>query len=135
MRRKLLGNEHPDVADSLNGLANVLHAQGKLAEAETMARGAGDAGNSGHEHRRAAHDHNLAGVLEVKEAADAANSGRGQLAQQAGRRARANKLTEAETVQREALMRNCWAGSVPLAQQHPSCSIVKKAGRCRDHAA
>ena len=36
MQRKLLGNEHPDVADSLDGLANVLQAQGKLAEAETM---------------------------------------------------------------------------------------------------
>ena len=38
MRRKLLGNEHPDVALSLDNLADVLQAQGKLAEAETMYR-------------------------------------------------------------------------------------------------
>ena len=38
MQRKLLGNEHPDVAGSLEGLAVVLRAQGKLAEAETMQR-------------------------------------------------------------------------------------------------
>ena len=38
MRRKLLGNEHPDVATTLNGLAWVLAVKGKLAEAETMYR-------------------------------------------------------------------------------------------------
>jgi tetratricopeptide (TPR) repeat protein len=38
MRKKLLGNEHPDVAHSLHNLALVLWKQGKLAEAETMFR-------------------------------------------------------------------------------------------------
>ena len=38
IREKLLGNEHPDVATSLNNLARVLGEQGKLAEAEAMQR-------------------------------------------------------------------------------------------------
>jgi tetratricopeptide (TPR) repeat protein len=37
-RRELLGNEHPDVASSLNTLTLVLQRQGKLAEAETAVR-------------------------------------------------------------------------------------------------
>lgn len=38
MRKKLLGSDHPDVADSLGELASILQAQGKLADAETFAR-------------------------------------------------------------------------------------------------
>jgi tetratricopeptide (TPR) repeat protein len=38
MRRKLFGDEHPAVADSLNDLAAVLHAQGRLAESEATLR-------------------------------------------------------------------------------------------------
>jgi tetratricopeptide (TPR) repeat protein len=38
LRRKLLGNEHPDVATSLNNLASVLREAGKPAEAETTCR-------------------------------------------------------------------------------------------------
>ena len=38
MKKKLLGNEHPDVAASLNNLAYVLAQQGKWVEAETMHR-------------------------------------------------------------------------------------------------
>jgi eukaryotic-like serine/threonine-protein kinase len=38
LRKKLLGNEHPDVASSLNNLANALRAQGRLNEAETLFR-------------------------------------------------------------------------------------------------
>ena len=40
MQRKLLGEEHPEVAISLNNLALVLRDQGKLAEAEAMLRDA-----------------------------------------------------------------------------------------------
>jgi tetratricopeptide (TPR) repeat protein len=36
MQRKLLGNEHPDVATSLCNLARLLRTQHKSAEAETM---------------------------------------------------------------------------------------------------
>ena len=36
--RKLLGNEHPDVAESLRGLAYILWAHGKPGEAEGLAR-------------------------------------------------------------------------------------------------
>ena len=32
MQRKLRGNEHPGLADSLNNLASALQSQGKLAE-------------------------------------------------------------------------------------------------------
>ena len=38
MWRKLMGNEHPYVADSLQSLAEVLRDQGKLAEAEMHLR-------------------------------------------------------------------------------------------------
>ena len=38
MRRKLLGNEHPDVAGSLHNLASVLQARGDLAGAEQQFR-------------------------------------------------------------------------------------------------
>src|ERR1035438_2945004 len=38
MRRKLLGNEHSDVAASLAGLADVLYDQRKLAQAEALQR-------------------------------------------------------------------------------------------------
>ena len=38
MRRKLLGDEDPKVAVALTQMANVLLAQGRLAEAETMSR-------------------------------------------------------------------------------------------------
>jgi tetratricopeptide (TPR) repeat protein len=38
MRRKLLGDQHAAVADSLNDLGAVLHGQGRLAEAEAMLR-------------------------------------------------------------------------------------------------
>jgi tetratricopeptide (TPR) repeat protein len=37
-RRKLLGNEHPEVAATLHDLAQALQQEGKLAEAETTAR-------------------------------------------------------------------------------------------------
>ena len=40
MRRKLLGSEHKDVADSLRWLSPVLRDQGKLAEAEAVQRAA-----------------------------------------------------------------------------------------------
>jgi hypothetical protein len=36
MRRKLLGDEHPDVATSLNNLANCYKSQGKYKEAEPL---------------------------------------------------------------------------------------------------
>jgi tetratricopeptide (TPR) repeat protein len=36
MQRKLLGSDHPDVAKSLSGLADVLAQRGKLVEAEAM---------------------------------------------------------------------------------------------------
>ena len=38
MRQKLLGAEHLDVALSFNNLANVLQAEDKLAEAESLQR-------------------------------------------------------------------------------------------------
>ena len=38
MKRKLLGNEHPSVARSLNNLATMLNGQRKLKEAETIHR-------------------------------------------------------------------------------------------------
>jgi serine/threonine protein kinase len=38
LRRKLLGTDHPEVAESLNNLALSLQDQGKLPEAETMLR-------------------------------------------------------------------------------------------------
>src|SRR5258708_10925491 len=38
MRRKLLGNEHQDVAPSLANLAILLDSEGKLSEAEAMYR-------------------------------------------------------------------------------------------------
>ena len=38
LRRKLLGSEDPKVADSLANLANVLERQGRLADAEPLAR-------------------------------------------------------------------------------------------------
>src|SRR5439155_370397 len=38
MRKKLLGNEHPDIAGSLYNLAGVFREQGKPAEAEAMFR-------------------------------------------------------------------------------------------------
>ncbi len=37
-RRSLLGNEHPDVAKSLDALSSVLRSEGKLGESETVAR-------------------------------------------------------------------------------------------------
>ena len=36
MRKKLLGDEHPDVAISLDYLADVLQEQGELAKAEVL---------------------------------------------------------------------------------------------------
>ena len=38
VRKKLLGNEHPKVADSLCRLGGVLYREGKFAEAETLCR-------------------------------------------------------------------------------------------------
>ena len=38
MRKKLLGETHPDVAGSLTGLAAVLRDEGKPAEAEPLVR-------------------------------------------------------------------------------------------------
>jgi serine/threonine protein kinase/tetratricopeptide (TPR) repeat protein len=38
LQRKLHGDQHPDVADSLHGLGHALWRQGKLAEAETAQR-------------------------------------------------------------------------------------------------
>ena len=38
MRRKLLGDEHPDVAESLKNLAGVLERRGEYAEAEELVR-------------------------------------------------------------------------------------------------
>jgi tetratricopeptide (TPR) repeat protein len=38
MRRNLLGKEHPDTLDSLNGLARVLQQRGNLTGAEALAR-------------------------------------------------------------------------------------------------
>ena len=38
LRKKLFGNEHPDVARSLNNLAEVISAQGRPAEAESLFR-------------------------------------------------------------------------------------------------
>jgi hypothetical protein len=35
LRQKLLGNEHPEVAEFLNKLAKVLQVEGKLGEAES----------------------------------------------------------------------------------------------------
>jgi len=36
IRRKLLGDRHPDVAGSLNNLAGLYKAQGRFAEAEPL---------------------------------------------------------------------------------------------------
>ena len=36
IRRRVLGVDHPDLADSLNNLANWYHAQGKYDEAEPL---------------------------------------------------------------------------------------------------
>jgi tetratricopeptide (TPR) repeat protein len=36
MRKRLLGTEHPDVALSLNNLANLYDSQGRYAEAEPL---------------------------------------------------------------------------------------------------
>ncbi len=36
LRRKLLGEEHPDVAQSLNNLAGLYDTQGRYAEAEPL---------------------------------------------------------------------------------------------------
>ena len=36
IRKKMLGEEHPDVADSLNNLASLYKNQGKYDEAEKM---------------------------------------------------------------------------------------------------
>ncbi|WP_200867669.1 tetratricopeptide repeat protein [Acidithiobacillus thiooxidans] len=38
VREKVLGQEHPDTATSLNNLAGLLQAQGKLTEAEPLFR-------------------------------------------------------------------------------------------------
>mgnify|MGYP002018995980 CR=1 FL=1 len=38
IRKSALGDNHPEVAISLNNYAGVLQAQGKLAEAERIAR-------------------------------------------------------------------------------------------------
>ena len=83
MRRKLLGNEHPDVATSLHNMALVLDYQGKLAEAETMHREALAMRRKllGNEHPDVATSlNNLADVVQ-----------------------RQGKLAEAETLHREAL--------------------------------
>jgi tetratricopeptide (TPR) repeat protein len=40
MQRKLLGEQHPDIASSLNNLAQVLRERARLTEAETMFRDA-----------------------------------------------------------------------------------------------
>ncbi|HEY2952152.1 MAG TPA: serine/threonine-protein kinase [Verrucomicrobiae bacterium] len=84
MRRKLLSNEHPAVADSLHNLARVLRGQGKLAEAETMHREALAMRRKllGNEHPDVAKSlNNLGRVLE-----------------------RRGKLAEDETMQRDALV-------------------------------
>jgi len=83
IRRKLFGNEHREVAASLNNLAIDLQDQGKLAEAETMQREALAMQRKllGNEHRDVAGSlNNLAIDLEHQ-----------------------GKLAEAETMQREAL--------------------------------
>jgi tetratricopeptide (TPR) repeat protein len=36
LRKRLLGQEHPDVASSLQNLANLYESQGKYAEAEPL---------------------------------------------------------------------------------------------------
>ncbi|MFO0141735.1 MAG: tetratricopeptide repeat protein, partial [Aphanizomenon sp.] len=36
LRQKLLGDDHPDVAQSLNNLAGLYHSQGKYNEAEPL---------------------------------------------------------------------------------------------------
>ena len=41
MRRKLLGNEHPEVAASLDNLALILRKEKQLPEAEALARQVG----------------------------------------------------------------------------------------------
>jgi hypothetical protein len=38
IRRKIFGNEHPEVANILNSLSAVLEAEGKFAEAERALR-------------------------------------------------------------------------------------------------
>ena len=42
MRKRLFKGDHPDVANSLNNLAVLLQAQGKLADAEPLLRDALD---------------------------------------------------------------------------------------------
>ena len=39
-RRETLGDTHPDTLSSMNNLANLLQAQGKLSEAEQLYRDA-----------------------------------------------------------------------------------------------
>ena len=36
MRKKLLGEEHPDVAQSINNLAGLYYGQGRYSEAEPL---------------------------------------------------------------------------------------------------
>ena len=95
MQRKLVGNEHPDVADSLNNLGLVLEDQGKLADAETVHREAQSMWRKlvGNEHPNIATSlGNLARVLEKQD-----------------------RLAEAETVFREALAMN----RKLLGDEHP----------------
>jgi eukaryotic-like serine/threonine-protein kinase len=83
MRRKLLGNEHPDVGESLNKLAGALWHQGKPGEAEGPVREAVAMRKKlfGNEHLSVAHSLDLLSLV---------------LASQ-------GKLTEAESAVREAL--------------------------------
>jgi tetratricopeptide (TPR) repeat protein len=99
MRRKLFGNEHPEVSNSLLGLASVLAAEGKLDEAETMYREVVAIRRKllGNEHPELANAlNNLAAVLTDE-----------------------GKLAEAETVAREALaMRKKLLGN-----EHPDVAL------------
>jgi serine/threonine protein kinase/tetratricopeptide (TPR) repeat protein len=141
LRKKVLGSEHPDVAQSLHGLALALLRQDKLADAETSAREALSLRRKlfGNEHQDVASSAlNLAVVLlEERKLAEAETLTREALATRrkvlandhldvatglntlANVLSREGKLPDAETSLREALViRKKWLGDV-----HPELAV------------
>jgi hypothetical protein len=99
MQRQLFGNEHPDVANSLNSLAAIQGSQGKLAEAEASEREAVAIQRKvlGKEHLEVANSLNTLATL---------------LQQQ-------SKLADAEQTQRESLEMR----AKTLGEGHPEVAV------------